>query len=133
MKSGLQLIPLLLLALVIHGAQGMELIRKGSLPVISDQFMSHEKTSEDAVGEFNMVWKSKFSGRARKLMITSPIPTTTTISKVIHVKGSSTLLEELALRFALHSFERRFWQPILVECDNKNLIDGINGATEFEL
>ncbi|KAH6772381.1 hypothetical protein C2S51_010785, partial [Perilla frutescens var. frutescens] len=82
MKSGLHLIPLLLLSLVIiHGAQGMGFIRKGSLPVISNQFVSHEKTNEDVVGEFNMVWKSKFSGRARKLMITSPIPRTTTISK----------------------------------------------------
>ncbi|KAL1553739.1 hypothetical protein AAHA92_14372 [Salvia divinorum] len=81
MKSATSL--LLLLLLIIHQAQGMGVIRKGSVTDYSQQFMSHktieEKTDRDVD---DIVWKSKhFSGRARKLMIASPIPTTETIAK----------------------------------------------------
>ncbi|KAG6413035.1 hypothetical protein SASPL_125733 [Salvia splendens] len=81
MKTAISL--LLLLLLIIHQAHGMGVIRKGSITHSSQQFMSHktleEKTDKDVD---NSVWESKnFSGRARKLMITSPIPTTATIAK----------------------------------------------------
>ncbi|XP_057767934.1 uncharacterized protein LOC130988170 [Salvia miltiorrhiza] len=81
MKSGMLMSLLLLSLLIIHQAQGMRFIRKGSLTINSQQFMSHktleEKTDKDVVEEIN----KHFAGRARKLMSTSPIPTTATIAK----------------------------------------------------